>query len=126
MSIKLKKIQRKIPRDPDQVKWYLSPNISGTVGMKEIASEIVQRTSLARGDVQNVLSTLIDVMPTFLKLGQSIRLGDFGSFRVSVSSEGKDTAEALSVHDVKQNRLLFLPSVELKDSIASISFEIVP
>lgn len=125
MAIKLKKIQRPIPNNRETKKWYLSQNTAGAVSLKEITAEIVQRTSLARGDVQNVLTTLVDVMPTFLKLGQSVRLGDFGTFRVSVTSEGKDTPEALSAHDVKQARIVFVSGTELRHSIEGVSFEVI-
>jgi nucleoid DNA-binding protein len=60
----------------------------------------------------------------FLKLGQSIRLEGFGTFRVSVSSEGTATAEELSARHVNGVKILFLPSVELKKNVEDISFEV--
>ena len=77
------------------------------------------------GDVQSVLSNLIEVMPIFLKLGQSIKLEGFGTFRVTVSSDGTATPDELNAHHVKSVKLVFLPSVELKRSLEDISFEIV-
>jgi nucleoid DNA-binding protein len=64
------------------------------------------------------------MMPLFLKLGQTIRLEGFGTFRISVSSEGTGTADELSGHNVRRARMIFQPSVELKRSIESLSFEI--
>ena len=124
MAIKLKKIQRAKPGAPDQLKWYLTQSTTGAVNIKDITDEIVQRTSLSRGDVQNVLVTLVDVMPTFLKVGQSIRLGDFGTFRVSATSPGKDTPEALTTRDATA-RIVFIPASDLKLSITNASFEMV-
>jgi predicted histone-like DNA-binding protein len=95
------------------------------VGIKDIAREIVQRSSLSLGDVQSVLSNLVEIMPTFLKLGQSIRLEGFGTFRATVSSQGTDTPEELSAHQVKKVQISFLPSVELKQSLATVSFEVI-
>ena len=63
------------------------------MGIKDIAKEIEGRSALSLGDVQSVLSNLVEVLPVFLKLGQSVNLEGFGSFRISVSSEGTATAE---------------------------------
>jgi hypothetical protein len=60
----------------------------------------------------------------FLKLGQSIRLGSFGSFHISVSSDGTLTEDELSGHKIKGAKLVFRPSIELKRNIDGLSFEI--
>lgn len=125
MSIKLKKIQRRNPQTPDvPKKWYLTQNSTGRADIEVVAGHIAQRTSLARGDILNVLSTLVEVIPTIFQAGQSVQLGYLGTFAVSVSSEGKDTAEALSARDVKQKRIVYTPSAELKRSIAALSCEV--
>jgi predicted histone-like DNA-binding protein len=124
MAVKLKKIQRKNPQDLTQSKWYLTQEKTGTVGIQEIAKEIEGRSALSLGDVQSVLSNMVEILPLFLKLGQTIKLEGFGSFRISVTSDGTATAEELSAHNVKGVKILFLPSVELKRGIENISFEI--
>ncbi|GHU26186.1 hypothetical protein FACS1894172_20210 [Spirochaetia bacterium] len=124
MAVKLKKITRKNPQNLTQSKWYLTQEKTGTVGVHEISREIVGRSSLSFGDVQSVLSNLVEIMPLFLRLGQTIKLEGFGSFRLSVTSDGTETQEELSAHNVKGVKLIFLPSVELKRSLQDISFEI--
>ncbi|MDR2897347.1 MAG: HU family DNA-binding protein [Spirochaetaceae bacterium] len=124
MAVTLKKIVRPNPINRDIEKWYFTQERSGTVGMKEIAGEIAKRSSLSSGDVQSVLSNLVELLPVFLKIGQSIRLEGFGSFRLSVTSEGTETAEELTFHQVQKVKLVFLPSKELKRSFEDISFEI--
>jgi predicted histone-like DNA-binding protein len=124
MAVKLKKIQRKNPQNIALSKWYLTQESAGNVGMQEIAKEIEGRSALSLGDVQSVLSNLMEVMPIFLKLGQSIKLEGFGTFRVTVSSDGTATADELNAHHVKGVKLVFLPSVELKRNLDDISFEI--
>ncbi|MDR0411165.1 MAG: HU family DNA-binding protein [Treponema sp.] len=124
MAIKLKKIMRKNPQDQAHAKWYLTQEKSGTVGMKEIAKEIEGRSALSLGDVQSVLSNMVEILPVFLKLGQSVNLEGFGSFRVSVSSEGVDKPEDLHARHVKGVKLLFLASNNLKRNLEGITFEV--
>ena len=126
MAVKLKKIQRKNPQNQALSKWYLTQESTGSVGINEIAREIEGRSALSLGDVKSVLSNLMEVMPIFLKLGQSVKLESFGTFRVSVTSDGTDTAEELNAHHVKGKKLVFLPGTELKRSMADISYEIMP
>jgi predicted histone-like DNA-binding protein len=125
MALKLKKILKKNPQDLTMAKWYLTQEKSGTVGLHEIAKEIEGRSALSLGDVQSVLSNMVEVMPLFLKLGQSVNLEGFGSFRVSVSSEGADNPADLNARHVKGVKLLFLPSGELKRNLEDMSFEVV-
>jgi predicted histone-like DNA-binding protein len=124
MAVKLKKIQKKNPLHQNIVKWYLTQEKTGSVGIAEIAKEIEGRSALSLGDVQSALSNLVEMFPLFLKLGQTIKLEGFGSFRISVASEGTDTAEELNAHHIKGVKLIFLPSTELKRSLEDISFEI--
>jgi predicted histone-like DNA-binding protein len=124
MAVKLKKIQRRNPMDTNETKWYLVQERAGTVGIQEIAKEIEGRSSLSLGDVQSVLSNLVEIMPLFLKLGQTIKLGSFGSFHISITSNGTGTADEISGHDVKAVKILFRPGVELKRNIQGLSFEI--
>lgn len=124
MAVKLKKIQKRNPLKPDVVKWYLTQEKTGTVGIRDIAAEIKERSSLSLGDIQSVLSNLVELMPLFFKLGQTIKIEGFGSFRVSVTSEGTENEEELTIRNVKGVKLIFLPSTELKKSLKDITFEI--
>jgi nucleoid DNA-binding protein len=50
---------------------------------------------------------MVEILPLFLKLGQSINLEGFGNFRVSVSSEDADKPEDLNARHIKGVKLLF-------------------
>jgi predicted histone-like DNA-binding protein len=124
MAVWLRKVRRENPQNRTQAKWYLTQEKSGNVGIKDIAKEIEGRSALSLGDVQSVLSNLMEVLPIFLKLGQSVNLEGFGTFRVSVTSDGTATAEELNARHVKGVKLLFLPSADLKRNLEGITFEV--
>lgn len=122
--MKYKLIQKKNPQAPEAPKkWYASPVNVGTLTLSEIASEIAGRSSLTQGDVENVLRNLLEQMPVFLRIGMSVKLGDFGIFRLSLSSEGKERPEEFSGANIRNIRILFTPSKTLKASIASVPVE---
>jgi predicted histone-like DNA-binding protein len=124
MAVWLRKVKRDNPQNRSQSKWYLTQEKSGNVGLKDIAKEIEGRSALSLGDVQSVLSNMMEVLPVFLKLGQSVNLEGFGIFRVSVTSEGTATPEELNARHVKGVKLLFLPSPDLKRNLEGITFEV--
>jgi hypothetical protein len=62
----------------------------------------------------------MEVLPVFLKLGQSVNLEGFDTFRVSVTSDGTATPEELNAHHVMSVKLLFLPSGYLKRNLERI------
>jgi predicted histone-like DNA-binding protein len=111
------------PLDRSQVKWYANAIISGRITLSELAKEISGRSSLTKGDTENVLSNFVDELPTFLKLGMSIKLGDLGSLRLTISSEGVDNREDFTRNNIKGVKIVFTPSPELKKALENIHLE---
>ena len=56
-------------------------------------------------------------------LGRSVNLGDLGTLRISFGSEGVDEKEVFIPSMIKGVRVVFTPSVELKNAIENIRFE---
>jgi len=70
-----------------------------------------------------VLNNFLDELPTFLKLGLSVKLGDFGTMRLGLSSEGTDTPAEFNATKITNVKVIFTPSVEIKEGLNSIKFE---
>jgi predicted histone-like DNA-binding protein len=122
--MKYKLVERKNPQQPTAAgKLYAAPVNDGKVSQKEIAAEIVGISSLARGDVANVIDSLLDTVPKYLLMGKSVSLGELGTLRISFSSEGVATEEEFNVNKISGVRVLFTPSPELRKSIEDIKFE---
>ena len=123
--MKYRLIQKRNPQDPEGArKWYASPVNAGTLTFQELAAEIAGRSSLTQGDVENVLRNLLEQLPVFLRIGMSVKLGDFGTFRMSLSSEGVDAPEQFdAASHVRRTRLIFPPGVLLKSALATITVE---
>jgi predicted histone-like DNA-binding protein len=124
MPLKLKKIERTNPANRADTKWYLTKDSGNTIDLDGIAREIQDRSAMTKGDILSVLSNLIQVLPSHLKQGDSVRLGGLGSFRLSVSSEGAVDAATLSAKNVKNARVVFYPGVELKKELSDVSYAV--
>jgi predicted histone-like DNA-binding protein len=121
--MKYKLTQRANPQNRTQSKWYATPVSEGKITKAELSKEIVAVSSLSRGDVSNTIESLIDVFPKYLLMPKSISLGDFGTLRISFSSEGVENPEDFNTNMISNVKIIFTPSVELKQQIANIRFE---
>jgi predicted histone-like DNA-binding protein len=121
--MKYKVIERANPQDRSQTKWYATPVNDGRVSISELKNDIAALSSLSKGDVSNVIESLIEVMPKYLLMGKSVKLGELGSLRLTFSSKGADSPEAFNATNISGARVLFIPSVALKKAIEGVSFE---
>ncbi|MDR2920970.1 MAG: HU family DNA-binding protein [Tannerella sp.] len=122
--MRFKKIPKMNPQDRQvPPKFYASPVNSGKITLDDLANRISRSSSLTRGDILNVLSSFLDELPEYLKDGKSVQLGDFGTVRLSFSSDGADTAENVNASLIKNVKVIFTPNVKLKDELRRTPFE---
>jgi predicted histone-like DNA-binding protein len=122
--MKYKLIERGKPNDASvPKKWYANPVNSGKVDQKAIAKVIAGRSSLTAGDIANVIQNFLEILPAYLTDGKSVQLGDFGTFRISFSSEGVDTQEAFNTNKINSKKVLFTPSPDFKRTLEEMVLE---
>ncbi|WP_423127148.1 HU family DNA-binding protein [Gaoshiqia sp. Z1-71] len=123
MSILYKKVQRINPRDPEGArKWYISPKRIGQKSVKEIAEALAKNTTLSRGEASLVIDELQSVILSTLLDGYTVQMGDWGTFQLTVNSEGTDTEAESSPDKIKGVNIRFRPGKEMKEAIAKASF----
>ena len=122
--MKIKMVQRKNPQKKSEVKYYASPVNAGKKNLRDIAHDIAGRSSSTRGDIENVLANFMDCLPHYLRDGFSVQLGEFGTMRLTLSSEGAATVKAFKTETIKP-RVTFTPGVELKAALRENSYETV-
>ena len=123
--MKIKLIERRKPgTKTGPGKFYAGPVNVGKKTLRDIAHDIAGRSSLTRGDIENVLSNFMDCLPHYLRDGFSVQLGEFGTMRLTLSSEGAATVKAFKTETIKP-RVTFTPGVELKAALRENSYETV-
>ena len=120
--MKIKMVQRKNPQKKSEVKFYASPVNAGKKTLRDIAKDIAGRSSLTRGDIENVLTNFMECLPSYLRDGFSVQLGEFGTVRLTLSSEGALNEKAFKTETIKP-RVTFTPGVELKAALRDNSYE---
>jgi len=122
--MKYKLVERRNPTKPDDAKkWYASAVKAGTIDINRLAKEISTKSSLSRGEVLNIIETLLDAVPDYLKDGYTVSLGRFGSIRLTLSSEGIENRDNFNTSLIKGGHLILTPSVPLKTELQNIPLE---
>ncbi len=114
--------QRENPLDRSQKKFYAAPSYTEDVALRKVAQDISKTCTLTPADISAVLESFLDILPGYMEEGHSIKMGDFGRFRLSFSSLGHELEKDVSTTDIKNARILFVPSSELKIRLDSISY----
>lgn len=123
MSIFLKPVQRRNPSDKNApMKWYPVQYTTKLVDETEVAEMIADETTLNPMEAQMAIRQLRKVVQRLLLDGKSVKLGNWGTFNVTLSTEGADTKEALTARNVKSVNINFQPGDELKAAMQKADF----
>ena len=123
MSIFLKPVQRYNPQKPDEPqKWYPVQYTTKLVDENEVAMMIADETTLNPMEAAMAIRQLRKVVERLLLDGKSVRLGDWGTFNVSLNTEGADTKEALTASNVKKVNVNFQAGADLRAAMQKADF----
>ena len=125
MAIEYKVIERPVIGGPDKgsKKFYASSNITGTTDLDTLTKEI-ERTSTVNGaDIRAVLYALLEIIPDHLEAGNAVQLGEIGSFRINISSNGEDSADKVGSKSIKNCKIIFTAGKKFKNVLNNLSFK---
>lgn len=125
MTIKYKVIERGQPGvvGGGEKKFYASTASTGELTLEMLTKRIAQNSTVGGADIRAVLYSMVEVMQDGLSEGAIVRLGDLGSLRVSISSNGEASEKEVSAHSIKNSKTIFTPGPELKRMLTNLKFE---
>jgi len=123
MTTHFKLIERINPLDKTApAKFYPSVVSNGVIDLTELSRSVSKRCSMTYSDVYAVVYALVDLIPEKLSDGKTVKLGDFGSFRLTLRSEGADTIDKFNTKLIKQLKVNFKQGAEFKKQLSEIKF----
>jgi predicted histone-like DNA-binding protein len=108
------------PLDPR--KYYAIAKAAGEIDMRSLANQISKETTLGTPDVMAVLEALLQDIPTHLADGKIVRLGAFGSYRLTLSGDGAENLEEYHSSMIKKTNLHFRPGKVFSDVLKNVEF----
>lgn len=112
MSLIYKPVQSNMACEDGEKKWY--PHLikmSKRVTTEVIAEEIMEKSSLSRGDVHSVILNLFDRIHAHLLDSKTVHLNGFGTFTLKAHSAGNgvSTPEEVSPAQINHLTVQFTP-----------------
>ena len=123
MSVQYALMQRVNPRDLTAAKkFYAVATSKDRVNLRTLANDIARISTVSSIDTMAVLEALLQMLPDYLTEGNSVHLGEFGSFRLTLSSDGTDTAEEFNTSMIKKSKINFRPGKLIANALKSVSY----
>ena len=125
MAIKYKTIKRGEPgvKGGGTPKYYAKPVVQGERNLEQLTKSIEKISTVSGADIRAVLYAVVDVITDDLANGLIVRIGDLGSLRLSLSSDGFATEAEVNSNAVKNTKILFTPGSKLKTMQQTLKFE---
>ena len=124
MAIKYTVSEKGNPLNPQQAKkWYANTRNTGDVTVRALGKEIAARSTVSPADTQAVLVALTEVLVEHLAEGKIVRLGDFGSFQVSINSKGAESEAKFNASMITASKVVFRPGIDLKEMQKNLKYE---
>ncbi|MDR3260738.1 MAG: HU family DNA-binding protein [Tannerella sp.] len=124
MPLIYKKVQRGNPRDPSAPKlWYPILKSLGLVKEKQVAKLLADETTLNPKEAEMALYQLLKVLVRLLLDGHTVQLGELGTFRLVVRSEGSEKEEEVNATKIKHLQLHFTASGETREQLSHATYK---
>lgn len=125
MSIKYKVIKRGQPGvvGGGEKKFYASANMTGEADIDRLTKDIEKISTVSGADIRAVLYALVDVATDELADSNIVRLGDLGSLRMSLNSNGYDTPSKVDATAVKNTKVIFSPGKKIKEMQKTLTYK---
>ena len=124
MALFYNKIQRGNPSNPNAPKkWYPILKSIGHMTEKQVAKEIADETTLNPKEAEMALYQFQKVLTKAILDGKTVKLGELGSFQLTIKSKGVDNESDVTASLVEKVNLRFTPSSEIKDNLKKAQFK---
>lgn len=116
-------IPRKQPGQSEEpAKFYATAQAKGSCDINEIAERISRSTTVTRADCLATLAALEEEIADKLQSGEIVKLGDVGTFRISLGSEGATSADEFNQSMIKKPKIVFRPSAKLQTLMSALNY----
>lgn len=115
---------RKNPMNKEAApKAYGTAQVTDNISLPQFAQHISEHHSkYGKGDIYAVLIEMVTCMREQLLLGNSISLGDMGTFRVTIASKGADSIADFSESNIKKINVVWTKGDSFQNLVKDATF----
>ena len=124
LKVKAKEQYQNIGKYAGSYRYVMMPELYTALAQEKVIKEAALRSGVSRGVMQACWDAAGEVIKAWATEGHSVALPGLGTMRFGLRAKS-----VANVNDVKANlitcrRIIFTPTVELKDELASTSVQI--
>jgi len=124
MSIFFKGVQIVNPRDTAAPrKFYTKATAASITDLSELAELVAFNSSMSKTDCYAVLMGLETFVIRELERGRNVRLGELGTYKISLNSEGRDTLEEVDSFTIKKAKINFTPGAGFRKMLKHLEYK---
>ncbi len=108
---------------PPEIKYYPCAVNKGEVTLNDLAKIMASRSTISRADCYGVIIALSEVISESLANGNIVRVDNLGSFQLRLHGTAAETEETLGKSNIKEAKISYKPSKELKEKLRRITYK---
>ena len=97
--------------------YYPKAITMGTISSEKLVKMAAQRSGLSRGEIDAALTAVFDTMTSWINLGYSVEVGEFGYFTGKVKGRLVEKKTDIRASSLRFNNVNFRPSAKLKKEL---------
>ena len=126
MAIKLKAIERNVAFEKGTQKWafVMQPELYSRLNEQKVVQEAALRSGIGKGAVSAAWEAIGDVIRAWATEGHSVAVPGLGTMRFGVRANSVEKVDEVSTELITSRRVIFTPSVDIKDELARTAISI--
>lgn len=123
MAVLVKAVKKINPQNPTEPqKWYVTQVTTAQVDETQVAMDLSEETTLNPSEAIMAIRQLRKVVLRRLLSGESVKLGNWGSFSISISSSPSEKKDDVTARNIKSLNLNFQPDEAFKADLQKAQF----
>ena len=129
MALKVKAVERLLKfsnneNDPGVYRYVLKPDLYTSLSQAKVIKEAALRSGVSRGVMQACWDAAGEVIKAWATEGHSVALPGLGTMRFGLRSKAVEKVEDVKTGLIETRRIIFTPSVDLKDELKNTTIQI--
>ena len=127
MALKVKAVERLVrfnKNDAGKYLYVMQPELYIPLAQQKVIKEAALRSGVSQGVMQACWDAAGEVIKAWATEGHSVALPGLGTMRFGLRSKAVENVNDVKTGLIRCRRIIFTPSVELKDELAGTSIQI--
>ena len=127
MALKVKAVERLVrfnKNDAGKYLYVMQPELYIPLAQQKVIKEAALRSGVSQGVMQACWDAAGEVIKAWATEGHSVALPGLGTMRFGLRSKAVENVNDVKTGLIRSRRIIFTPSVELKDELAGTSIQI--